>query len=86
MNSESKIFVAGASGMVGSAVVRALKKNSYKNILIPSRKDLDLLSQKDTYTYINDNRPDYVIVCAAKVAEFIQIILTERSLSTKISL
>ena len=67
MNSESKIFVAGASGMVGSAVVRALKKNSYKNILIPSRKDLDLLSQKDTYTYINDNRPDYVIVCAAKV-------------------
>jgi GDP-L-fucose synthase len=67
MDSSSKIFVAGASGMVGSSVVRVLIENGYTNILTPTRKDLDLLSQKDTYSYLSDNCPDYVIVCAAKV-------------------
>ena len=67
MDSSSKIFVAGASGMVGSSVVRVLIENGYTNILTPTRKDLDLLSQKDTYSYLSDNCLDYVIVCAAKV-------------------
>ena len=79
MNQKKKIdldenfYVAGASGMVGSAVVRTLKKNGYGkknnggNILIPSRQELDLLNAEKVDHWIKSHKPTVVIIAAAKV-------------------
>ena len=61
------IFVAGHSGMVGSAITRYLKKKSYENLLLPSRKELDLLNNKEVENYLFKLKPDVVILAAAKV-------------------
>ena len=50
-NKLKKIFVAGHNGMVGSSIVRCLKKNGYKNIITQSKKKLNLLNQKKTYNF-----------------------------------
>jgi GDP-L-fucose synthase len=62
-----KIFIAGASGMVGSALIRAYKKKCGVDLLTPSRKELDLTVQCEVLAYLKENRPDTVIVAAAKV-------------------
>ena len=68
-----KIFIAGASGMVGSSILRALKKKGYgsndnfENILIPKRKDLNLLNFNEVNLWFKKNKPDIVIIAAAKV-------------------
>ena len=62
-----KIFIAGASGMVGSALVRKLKKNNYHNILNPIREELDLLNFEAVQSWFKKNKPDVVIIAAAKV-------------------
>ena len=68
-----KIFVAGAKGMAGSAIVRALKRNNYgdenegRRILTPSRKELDLLEEIAVSRWMEIHKPDIVIVAAAKV-------------------
>ena len=67
LNKESKIFVAGHNGMVGSAIVRHLKEKKYKNIIVRKRRHLDLLDQKKTQSFFNKIKPDYVIIAAAKV-------------------
>lgn len=64
---EAKIFVAGANGMVGSAIVRTLKKAGYQNILTPSSKELDLSNQAHVNTWFEKNKPEYVFLAAAKV-------------------
>ena len=61
------IFVAGHSGMVGSAITRYLKKNLYENLLLPSRAELDLLNNKAVENYLFKFKPDVVILAAAKV-------------------
>lgn len=61
------IFVAGHSGMVGSAITRLLKKHSYSNLLLPSRKELDLLNNKEVENWLFKFRPKVVILAAAKV-------------------
>lgn len=61
------IFVAGANGMVGSAIVRALKTKGYKNILTPNSKELDLSNQLAVNSWFEINKPDYVFLAAAKV-------------------
>tara|TARA_B100000886_G_scaffold319190_1_gene259762 strand:- start:1548 stop:2537 length:990 start_codon:yes stop_codon:yes gene_type:complete len=61
------ICVAGHTGMVGSAITRYLKKKSYKNLLLPSRKELDLLNNKEVENYLLKLKPDVVILAAAKV-------------------
>jgi GDP-L-fucose synthase len=53
--------------MVGSAIVRALEKRGYKNIITRSSKELDLRDQDSVETFYRDNKPDYVVVAAAKV-------------------
>ena len=63
----SKIFVAGHKGMVGSAIVRKLKNLSYKNIITIEKKKLDLRDQKKVFKYLNKIKPDGVIIAAAKV-------------------
>jgi len=67
LNKNSKIFVAGHNGMVGSAIIRALKDNNYKNIYTISKNKLNLTNQKDTYNFLKKIKPDCVIVAAAKV-------------------
>lgn len=67
MNNNSKIFVAGANGMVGSAIIRELKKNGFNNLLTPSSKELDLRNQVDVSNFFETNKPEYVFLVAAKV-------------------
>ena len=67
MELNSKIFVAGHNGMVGSAIVRKLKNEGYTNIITASHQELDLTNQSRTYNYFKNEKPDYVFLAAAKV-------------------
>ncbi len=67
ISKRSKIFLAGHNGMVGSAIFRKLKENGYKNILIKSRRELDLIKQKETFKFLKKNKPNFVILAAARV-------------------
>ncbi|MBI5663017.1 MULTISPECIES: GDP-L-fucose synthase [Ignavibacterium] len=62
-----KIYVAGHTGMVGSAVMRALQKSGYKNLIAVSSGQLDLRRQSDVEDFFEKQKPDVVIVAAAKV-------------------
>ena len=62
-----KIFVAGHNGLVGSAVVRLLKKKNYRNIITKNRKNLDLFDQKKVNLFLKHKKPRVVIISAAKV-------------------
>ena len=63
----SKIFVAGHKGLVGSAIVRKLKENGYYKILTIEKKKLDLTNQASVYKYLKKNKPDFIFIAAAKV-------------------
>jgi len=67
MDSESKVFVAGNRGLVGSAIVRNLIDKGYKNIYSAPRTHFDLRDQNDVEKYFEVNRPEYVFLAAAKV-------------------
>jgi len=67
MNHKDKIFVAGHNGLVGSAIVRQLQGRSFKNLLLKNRNELDLSSQKEVQNFFKKEKPDYVILAAAKV-------------------
>ena len=67
INLNDKIFIAGSSGMVGSAIKRTFIKKGYKNILCPSRDDLNLLNFYAVKNWFKQNTPDVVILAAAKV-------------------
>jgi GDP-L-fucose synthase len=64
---ESKIYVAGHRGMVGSAIVRVLQAKGYRNIITRTRSELDLLDQRGVHEFLNSEKPDYVFIAAAKV-------------------
>lgn len=67
MNSADLIYVAGHRGLVGSAVLRLLKKRGFSNILTRTRTDLDLRDQRAVEAFFAEHKPDYVIMAAAKV-------------------
>jgi GDP-L-fucose synthase len=67
MDSDSKVFVAGNRGLVGSAIVRNLIGKGYKNIYSAPRTHFDLRDQNDVEKYFEVNRPEYVFLAAAKV-------------------
>lgn len=67
MEKDSKIYVAGHRGMVGSAIVRELKRQGYTNLLTRSHSELDLTCQKDVDDFFAAEKPDYVFLAAAKV-------------------
>ena len=67
MKKDSKIFVAGHKGLVGSAIVRNLKDQGYENIITKTRQELDLLNQKDVLDFFEDQKPEYVFDAAARV-------------------
>ena len=67
LNKSSRIFLAGHKGMVGSSILRTLRKRGYKNIFFKNRNSLDLIDQKKTYKYLKKIKPEFVIIAAAKV-------------------
>ena len=67
MLKDAKIYVAGSNGMVGSAIVRALKAKGYINIVVKSSKELDLKNQQAVHDFFNQEQPEYVFLAAAKV-------------------
>lgn len=67
MELDSKIYVAGSNGMVGSAIVRILKSRGFNNLLTRSSKELDLRNQNEVNRFFEIEKPDYVILAAAKV-------------------
>lgn len=67
MNKQSKIFVAGHRGLVGSAVLQKLLADGYENIIVCPKDELDLRNQKEVEFFFFDKMPEYVFLCAAKV-------------------
>jgi GDP-L-fucose synthase len=67
MNKNSKIYVAGHTGMVGSAIVRCLERNGYQNIICRLHSELDLTDQAATDSFFRTEKPEYVFMAAAKV-------------------
>lgn len=67
MNFNPKIYVAGHNGMVGSAIVRELKKNGFNNIIFKTHNELELTDQIQVKDFLQENRPDQIYFAAAKV-------------------
>ena len=67
MNYKSKIYVAGHNGLVGSAIVRELKRKGIKNILTATRGELDLTNQVKVLKFLKKKKPTFIIIAAAKV-------------------
>lgn len=67
MDKNSKIYVAGHKGLVGSAIVRNLKSKGYENIITRTHSELDLMDQKAVCEFFKKEKPEYVVLAAAKV-------------------
>lgn len=67
MEKSDKIYVAGHRGLVGSAIVRSLKKQGYENVIGRTHRELDLTEQADVRAFFEKERPDVVVLAAAKV-------------------
>ena len=67
MNNDSKIYVAGHRGLVGSAIVRSLRDKGYTNLILKTSQELDLRRQQAVEDFFAAERPDYVFMAAAKV-------------------
>ena len=89
MNLNDKIYIAGHRGLVGSAIFRELEKQGFSNLITRTHKELDLINQQAVSVFFKQEKPDYVILTAAKVggihanstypAEFIYSNLTIQS-------
>ena len=66
MNKNSSIFLAGHKGLVGSEVLKILKENKYKNVIVASREELDLTNYSKVKKFFNKKKIDYMIMAAAK--------------------
>ena len=67
MNADSKIYVAGHRGLVGSAIVRSLEAKGYKNIIVRTHDELDLTDQAAVFDFFEKEKPEYVVLAAAHV-------------------
>jgi GDP-L-fucose synthase len=67
MNPNSKIYVAGHRGMVGSAIVRRLKADGYQHVITRTHAELDLTRQTEVEAFLKAEKPDYLFIAAAKV-------------------
>ena len=67
MKKTDKIYIAGHNGLVGSALVRALQQAGYKNLVVKTRQELDLLNQSAVNAFFKRVKPSYVFLAAAKV-------------------
>ena len=67
INKNSKIFVAGHNGLVGSAILRKLKREGYRNIITINRSRLDLTNQNKVFNFLKKKKPKFIFIAAAKV-------------------
>ena len=67
MQKDSKIYVAGHRGMVGSAIVRELQRQGYTNLVLRTHRELDLCRQTEVEAFFATEKPEYVFLAAAKV-------------------
>ena len=67
INLNSKIYIAGHKGLVGSAIFRQLKKKGYKKILTADKSKLDLTNQSKVYNFLKKEKPKFIFIAAAKV-------------------
>ena len=67
MEKNSKIYVAGHSGMVGSSIIRKLKKEGYSNLIFRTSSEMNLIDQRAVEEFFNLERPEYVFLAAARV-------------------
>lgn len=67
MEKDSKIYIAGHRGLVGSAITRQLKKKGYNNLLLKSHAELELTDQRKVFNFFKEQKPEYVFLAAAKV-------------------
>ena len=67
MDKNSKFYIAGHTGMVGSAIVRRLKAAGYNNLVLKTHAELDLTNQSAVNSFFEKEKPDYVIIAAARV-------------------
>jgi GDP-L-fucose synthase len=67
MNKNSKIYVAGHRGLVGSALVRKLQTEGYQNLILRTHHELDLTNQQAVHLFFEREKPEYVFLAAAKV-------------------
>jgi GDP-L-fucose synthase len=67
MNRSARIFVTGHRGMVGSAIVRRLQSAGYDQLLLRTHAELDLLDQRAVQAFLEDQKPDYIFIAAARV-------------------
>lgn len=67
LNKDSRIFVAGSRGLVGSQIVRLLRARGYSNILAPTKAELDLIDGRAVQAFFERERPEFVFMAAAKV-------------------
>lgn len=67
LDRDKKIYVAGHRGLVGSAIVRCLEKEGFSRIVTRTHEELDLTRQTETEAFFAREKPDYVILAAAKV-------------------
>ncbi len=75
MIKDTKIYIAGINGMVGSAIMRRLKFEGYGNIIGPTSKELDLTNQSAVNDFLNRERPEYLFLAAAKVGGIYMLII-----------
>ncbi len=66
-NQNSRIYIAGHSGLVGSAFLRYFRQNGYKNLIFKNSSDLNLLDQQKVFDFLKNEKPEYVFIAAAKV-------------------
>lgn len=71
MDKGAKIYVAGHRGMVGSAIVRELRRQGYNNIITRTHRELDLTRQQEVEDFFSLEKPEYVFLAAAKVGGII---------------
>ena len=67
INLNSKIYIAGHTGLVGSAILRGLKAEGYKNLLVSQRSKLNLTNQNSVKNFLKKHKPDFIFIAAAKV-------------------
>ncbi|MEA3289185.1 MAG: NAD-dependent epimerase/dehydratase family protein, partial [Campylobacterota bacterium] len=67
MNKSSKIYIAGHRGLVGSAIVKNLQEKGYTNLVYRTHKELDLTNQREVEEFFQKEKPEFVILAAAKV-------------------
>jgi len=72
-----KLYLAGHTGMVGSAILRKLQKEGYTNLVLRTSKELDLRNQKAVNDFFEAEKPEIVIIAAAKVGGMLANIISE---------